>query len=184
MIVAYHTQANKWFRRKVALLWLVKMLGKSSNSSMNSIFDSKESVLPYSKWSDVSIHSSFPCIDHMETNLCRLYFPVFLVQLAEGSIGKGLRRRRKGEPRGPPSSSLCFTGCLSSCCISSMTPASTRCAHHGCWVTQLLTLLTPLLPLSPQPKGLGASCSCWFLDSFTSLCLASQNFHQLCNQFL
>ena len=96
----------------------------------------------------------------------------------ERGWGEGGRENPGGHPL-----SLCFTGCLSSCCISSMAPAPTRHAHHGCWVTPILTLLTPLLPLSPQPRGLGASCSCWFLDSFTSLCLASRNFHQLCNQF-
>ena len=78
---------------------------------------------------------------------------------------------------------LCQKTISSSVCVIPMAPAPTRHAHHGCWVTPILTLLTPLLPLSPQPRGLGASCSCWFLDSFTSLCLASRNFHQLCNQF-
>ena len=131
--------------------------GQSSNNSVNSVFDSKESVLPYSQQSDVSIHSSFPCMDHMETNLCRLAFLGFL---AEEQHWKETEETRKGEPRGPPSFSLCFAGCLSSGCISSTAPAPTRHAHHGYWVTQLLTLLTALLPLSPQPRGLGASCSC------------------------
>lgn len=61
-----------------------------------------------------------------------------------------------------------------------MAPAPTRHAHHGCWMTQLLALLIPLLPLIPQPRGLAASC---FWIPSLALCLASQNFHHLLNQF-
>ena len=97
MITAYHTQANKQFRRKVALLRLAKRLGQSSNNSVNSMFDSKESVLPYSQQSDASIHSSFPCIDHMEMNLCRLCFPGFL---AEGQHWKETEEKEEGRTQG------------------------------------------------------------------------------------
>ena len=88
MIMAYHTEA---------LLWLVKMLGQSSNNSVNSMFDSKESVLPYSQQSDASIHSSFPCIDHMEMNLCRSCFPGFL---AEGQHWKEAEEKEEGRTQG------------------------------------------------------------------------------------
>lgn len=105
------------------------------------------------------------------------------VQL-RGSIGRGLKGMKKGKARISLTFSLCLRGHLSRGYISCMALAPTRHAHQGCWVTQLPTPVTPILSLTSQSRGLVASHCCWLLDSFAALCLASQRFHHLRNQFL
>lgn len=109
-----------------------------------------------------------PCTNHRESGPCRLCLPGFQVSLARGSMS-----RKKGEARMSPPSSLCLRGHLQH-------PfSSTRHSSQGCWVTQLPALVTSILSLTPQSRGLVASLLC----SFVALCLASWTFHHLHNQF-
>lgn len=154
--------------------------------STNSMFNSKESVLSYSQWGNVPVKSippPSPVLITGEQTPANCVFQASRWVWLRGSTGRRLRSGNKGEARISLPFSLCLMGHLSSCFISCMAPAPTRQAHHGCWVTQLQALVAPLFHLTPQPKGVVASCCCWLLDSFTALRLASQSFHHLLNQF-
>lgn len=141
VVMADYTHTNKKFRRKVALQWVVKVMGQSSHSSMNPVFDSRESVLPHSKWGGELVKTILPpspLLITWELSPARYVFQASLWVWLKNSTGKELRCGKKGEAKVLLSFSLCIMGCLGSNCISGVAPTPIRPATHGCSVTQFL----------------------------------------------
>lgn len=102
------------------------MMGLSSHSSMSSMFDTKESALPYSQCAGQIHPSSFPCTDHRGTDPSRWCLPGFQ-SLANGQHWQEIKEWEEARSQGISP----FLSASWGVCAAAASPDSVySCPHH------------------------------------------------------
>jgi hypothetical protein len=172
-VTNHHPQATKCIRWKDAAKLMVELLEQSSHSAMNSMSASQSQsrrILDGAMCQSNPCLLFLPCWSQGELSLINCSFHVPGWVWLSGTLARDQRMKKRETTESLPfflphhASQQLHHLLLSS--------SSHQTCPPGCWVTQLLALVAPLLPLTPKPRAVGPSC-CWLLGSFITFWLPS-----------